>query len=154
MAVSATTWVDDLHNTIIGLDTAPLIYYLEEHPQYLPVVDPFFDALDRGEFTVITSTVTLLEALVQPLRSNATALISEYRDVLLHTPNLMIFDLNLAIAETSAQLRADYHLRTPDAIQVATAIHGGASFFLTNDTRLPEIPHLNMLVLDDLRKRN
>ena len=154
MAVSATTWVDDLHDAIIGLDTAPLIYYLEEHPQYLPVVDPFFDALDRGEFTVITSTVTLLEALVQPLRSNATALIFEYRDVLLHTPNLMIFDLNLAIAETAAQLRADYHLRTPDAIQVATAIHGGASFFLTNDTRLPEIPHLNMLVLDNLRKRD
>ncbi|WP_225896572.1 type II toxin-antitoxin system VapC family toxin [Amazonocrinis nigriterrae] len=43
----------------------------------------------------------------------------------------------LAIAETAAQLRADSNLRTPDAIQIATAIRAGASFFVTNDARLP-----------------
>ncbi|MCP4405458.1 MAG: twitching motility protein PilT [bacterium] len=61
-----------------------LIYCIEEHPDYLVVVDPFFDTLDRGDLTVTTSTVTLLEVLVQPLRSDETALIAEYRDILLH----------------------------------------------------------------------
>ena len=41
-------WVDDWHGQLVGLDTAPLIYYLEEHPTYLPLVDPFFDALARA----------------------------------------------------------------------------------------------------------
>ena len=154
MEVSATTWIDDLHNAIVGLDTAPLIYYIEEHPLYLPIVDPFFDAMGRGALTVITSTMTILEVLIQPLRSNASDLIAEYRDILLHTPNLATFDLNPAIAEIAAQLRAAHHLRTPDAIQVATAIHGGAAFFLTNDARLPDIPQIKLLVLDDLLKRH
>src|SRR2546423_772839 len=59
-------WVDDWHGQIVGLDTAPLIYYLEEHPTYLPLVDPFFDALARGDLHAVTSTVTLIEVLTQP----------------------------------------------------------------------------------------
>ncbi len=150
MELGTIEWINELHNTIVGLDTAPLIYYIEEHPQYLPVVDPFFDALDRKELTVITSTITLLEVLVHPLRSNETALIAEYRDILLNTPNLTTFEVNSAIAEEAARLRAGHHLRAPDAIQLATAISGGASFFLTNDLRFPEIEHLKILVVDEL----
>jgi predicted nucleic acid-binding protein len=56
-----------------------------------------------------------------------------------------------AIAEVAAQLRASYNLQTPDSIQMATAISGGASFFLTNDVRLPSLPGLEVLVLEELR---
>jgi hypothetical protein len=34
---------------------------------------------------------------------------------------------------------------------MATAIRTGASFFLTNDIRLPSLPGLTMLVLEELR---
>ncbi len=43
-------WVESLRGEIIGLDTAPLIYYIEENPKYLPTLQPFFEALDRREF--------------------------------------------------------------------------------------------------------
>jgi predicted nucleic acid-binding protein len=42
-------------------------------------------------------------------------------------------------------------LRTPDAIQMATAIFEGASFFVTNDARLPSLPGLEVLILEELR---
>jgi hypothetical protein len=61
-------WLDDFHGEVVGLDTAPLIYYLETNPTYLPLVDPFFAAVATGEVTVVTSTVTLVEVLVHPLR--------------------------------------------------------------------------------------
>ncbi len=35
---------------------------------------------------------------------------------------------------------------------MATAISEEASFFLTNDARLPSLPDLKILVLDDLKK--
>jgi predicted nucleic acid-binding protein len=54
------------------------------------------------------------------------------------------------IADEAAQLRARHGLRTPDAIQLATAIRSGASSFLTNDSRLPILAPLNMLVLNQL----
>jgi hypothetical protein len=56
------------------------------------------------------------------------------------------------IAEEAARLRAFHNIRTPDPILMATAILGGASFFLTNDTHLPSLPNLKTLVLEDLKK--
>jgi len=69
-----TEWIHQCHHALVGLDTAPLIYYIEGHPQYLGCLDPFFDAMERGEFIVITSTITLVEVLVQPLRANRMTL--------------------------------------------------------------------------------
>lgn len=55
-------WVAALRGQVIGLDTAPLIYFIEEHHAYLEIVRPFFVAMDRGELSVVTSTVTLKSA--------------------------------------------------------------------------------------------
>jgi predicted nucleic acid-binding protein len=143
-------WLAQLHGQIVGLDTAPLIYFIEENSNYLNVVDAFFEALFRGEFTVITSVLTITEVLVYPLRQGNTILAQKYRDILFNSQGLTIIEVFPDIAETAAQLRANYNLRPPDAIQMATAIRGGASFFLTNDTRLPSLPGLSVLVLDQL----
>ncbi len=143
-------WIETLQGKVVGLDTTPLIYFIEENSTYLATVRSFFEALDRGEFRVVTSVVTLLEVLVHPLRHEDKELAQQYRDILLHTEGLTIVSLFPEIAEKAAQLRAEYNTRTPDAIQMATAIHEGASFFLTNDARLPSLPALQVLLLDDL----
>jgi len=46
-------------------------------------------------------------------------------------------------------LRSQYSLRTPDAIQIATALQSNATALLTNDIRFPVLPALQMLILDD-----
>ena len=143
-------WVDSLQNTTVGLDTAPLIYFIEENSTYLECTRAFFEAMDRGDFTVVTSTVTLLEVLVHPLRSNNTALAAEYRDILLNS-KLMTTQISGSIAEEAARLRAVYNISTPDAIQISVSLNAGATHFFTNDIRLPEIPSLRILTLDSLR---
>jgi len=130
-----------------------LIYFIEEHPQYIHLLRPFFEALDRSEFTAVTSVVTLLEVLVQPLRRKDEGLAAQYRGILLEAEGLRTVMLSAELAEEAAWLRADHGLRTPDAIQLAAARHEGAAFFLTNDTRLPSIPGLTMLVLEELKAR-
>lgn len=35
-------WVDSLRGLTFAIDTAPLIYFIEEHPTYSPIVGPFF----------------------------------------------------------------------------------------------------------------
>ena len=142
-------WINGLQGKTVGLDTAPLIYFIEENPTYLEAAKLFFEAMDRGDFTVVTSTVTLLEVLVHPLRSNNTALAAEYRDILLNS-KLMTVDVSSTIAEQAARLRAVHNIRTPDAIQISAAINAGASHFFTNDIRLPEIPAIHILSLDSL----
>jgi len=143
-------WIEALGGTIVGLDTAPLIYLIEENPIFLPFVRPFFEAVDRGEFRVVTSILTLTEVLVHPMRRGDQELADQYRRILLHASQVTTAPVSEMIADEAAQLRARHGLRTPDAIQLATAIRSGASSFLTNDTRLPSLPPLNMLVLNQL----
>ena len=145
-------WIDDLQEKTVGLDTAPLIYFIEENPAYIETVRFFFEAMDRGDFLVVTSTVTLLEVLVHPLRSNNRELATEYRDILLNS-KLMTIEVSSAIAEQAAQLRAAHNIRTPDAIQISAALNAGATHFFTNDVRLPEIPSIQILSIDALVKK-
>ncbi len=135
----------------MGLDTTPLIYFIEENPTYLERVSTFFEALDDGEFYAVTSMVTLIEVLVHPLRRNDAALARRYQEILLNAGGLSTLPLSREVAEGAARLRATHNLRTPDAIQMATAVNAGASFFLTNDSRLPSLANLRVLVLDELR---
>ena len=144
-------WIDELRGRVVGLDTAPLIYYVEERAPYLETVDPFFAALTAGEFRAVTSILTLSEVLVQPMNHNDTPLVDRYRDIILHTPGLVTMRVSRRIAERAAAIRADHRrVRLPDAVQLATALIGRADFFLTNDIALPSLPGLKMLVVEDL----
>ena len=143
-------WLNDLRGKTVGLDTAPLIYFIEENPTYLEVAKLFFEAMDRGDFTVVTSTVTLLEVLVHPLRTNNAELAEEYRDILLNS-KLMTVGVSSTIAEQAARLRAAHNIRTPDAIQISAALNAGATHFFTNDIKLPDIADIRILSLDLLR---
>jgi predicted nucleic acid-binding protein len=146
-------WVEALRGSVVGLDTAPLVYYTEQNSEYLAVVDPFFDAIDRSEITVVTSIITLLEALIHPIQHNNTKLAQQYRDFLFNTDGVAAVFLDQAIAEEAARLRAVHKLRVADAIQIATAISQNASFFLTNDKRLSSLPYLQVLTVDELKTR-
>jgi predicted nucleic acid-binding protein len=144
-------WIAQLQGQVVGLDTAPLIYFIEENPIYVDLADAFFAAMSGGEFRVVTSVVTLLEVLVYPLREGDAALAQDYREILFEEEGLTTIEVSPAIAQEAARLRAVYNIHSLDAIQMATAILEGASFFLTNDARLPSLPGLEVLVLDELR---
>ncbi len=53
-------WLTELDGKLVALDSAPLIYYMECHPKYGRLVDPFFSAVQRGSIRIATSTLTLL----------------------------------------------------------------------------------------------
>jgi hypothetical protein len=73
-------WIDDLQGKTVGVDTSPLIFFIEEHSKYGPVLDPFFESVSRGEIQLVTSTVILLEVLVHPIRLNDEPLAQRYND--------------------------------------------------------------------------
>lgn len=143
-------WVDALDGQVIGLDTAPLIYYIEENEAYLPVIEPFFDALETGIFSVVTSTLTIIETLILPLRQQNESLANQYQQILTQSVNLTLVPTTVVIAQKAAELRAVHNIRTPDAIQLATAIERNASAFLTNDTGLKRVSEIQVLILDEL----
>ena len=72
-------WLDELSGRTVALDSAPLIYYIENHPHYFGYIRPFFEALENRQFKAATSVLTLTEVLVCPLRDKRYRLIEVER---------------------------------------------------------------------------
>ena len=53
-------WIAQLQGKLVGLDTAPLIYFMEQNSNYLEMMRVFFRSFDRGDFRMVISTVTLV----------------------------------------------------------------------------------------------
>jgi predicted nucleic acid-binding protein len=133
----------------IGLDTAIFVYYIEEHPRYLSLVEPVFEGIDRGRWRAVTSGVTLLETLVIPYRIGDEALADRYEGLLTRSRGLTLVELDRPLLRMAARLRATAGVRTPDALQLAAAVAARCAAYLTNDRALPRIPGLPVLQLRD-----
>jgi len=136
--------------TRLGLDTAPIIYFVEASPQYHAHCSPFFDQIDNQAIEAFTSVILLTETLVHPLRNSDVYRLSAFRSLLLATQGISTVSLTITVAERAAQLRAVYNLRTPDTIQVATALAIGCDAFLTNDINLKRVTELRVIVVGEL----
>ena len=117
----------------IAFDTDALIYYVEEHDQFLPVVEPAIDRVARGQAVAHISVITFLEVLVRPLREQRHDLVDRYRGILLDPANFTMHPVSSVIAERAASIRAEHNVEVADAIIAATAIAAGCDFLVTNN---------------------
>ncbi len=137
----------------IALDTSAFIYFVEQHPRYFPLCEKLFAGIETGRFTACTSTLTLLEVLVQPYRLQKDDIVLKFYALLTSYPNLTWVPVGLNVADKAAQLRAAHRLKTPDAIQAASAIAAGATGFICNDRAFRNVEGFDCFIIDDHVKR-
>jgi predicted nucleic acid-binding protein len=135
---------------LIALDTSIFIYQLDANARYVPFTDLIFRWVEAKGHAAITSTVTMTELLVRPYREGGHDAVDRFYSVLSRYPNLEWLPVDLRIADIAARLRAEFGLRTPDALQAATAAHGKATGFLTNDPVFNRLDVFEALLVDDL----
>lgn len=133
----------------VALDSAIFIYFIERDPRYLAIVKPVFAAIDDGRLEGVTSSLSLLETLVAPLRSGNDVMARQYERFLTRSRGVRVVPIDFALLRAAAALRAAHRLKTPDAIQAASALMGGCSAFITNDRRIPSLPGLRVLQLEN-----
>lgn len=134
----------------VGVDTSVFIYWMEDHPEYAPLVAPVFGMADRGDLGLVASSLALMEVLVAPYRRGRRRLARRCAAALCRSPGLELVDAGQAVMRAAAELRAATSISTPDAIHLATALTRGCSLFLTNDRRMPAIPELRVLRVAEL----
>ena len=96
----------------------------------------------------------MLELLVQPYRLSEIDRVNKFYALLSTFPHLEWVAPTLRIADVGARLRAEHSLRTPDALQAATALTWGATGFISNDPAFQRVANLEALILDDLLETN
>jgi predicted nucleic acid-binding protein len=145
---------DALHGIArLFIDTAPLIYLIEQHPVYFPVVQEVVRRIDAGAIEAYSSVITLTEVLTQPIRLGRLDLAAKYRHILKEARHFELAPIDVAIAEMAAEVRARYNLRTPDALQVATASALQCQAILANDSSFKRVAELRIILLDNLVDR-
>jgi predicted nucleic acid-binding protein len=134
----------------VYVDTNAIIYHVERVEPYYTAGVTLWDALDQGRVEVETSELALLEVLVKPLRDGNLPVANLFRAVLLGTIGLTCHPISRQVLEAGAQLRAQFNLKTPDAIHAATAIAARSVAFVTNDAGFRRVPHLPVQVLSEV----
>ena len=134
----------------IALDTSIFIYQMEANARYLALTDSVFSWVERTGHEAVTSTITMTELLVPSYGDNDERTIDEFYGLLSTYPNLRWIAPDLETADVAARMRATYRLRTPDALQAATALRADATGLITNDAAFARIKELETVVLDRL----
>ena len=129
-------------NALLLIDSAPIIYVLEDHPELAAVFRPVFAAHDDGLLRLAVTTVTLAEVLTGPLSARDEVLAERYRATL---KSWFVVDLDAEIAETAARLRAACKLKLADAVQAASALAVGADAVVTHDRDFSALHDLRVL---------
>ena len=126
----------------IAVDTAPIIYVLEGHPEFGARYAELFERAEASHYELTISTITLAEVLTGPLRTRNETLVRRYREALTTPPTWLVVDVTPAVAERAARIRSRSRLRLPDAIQMATALESSSVALVTHDRDFGDLEDL------------
>lgn len=137
--------------TKLAVDTPCILYYIEKNPKYLKLTETIFEEfLPAGKIEIIASTLLLTEILIRPFAQNRPELVLDYKSII--SKNITLYPPSEEIAERAAYLRAIYHLATPDAIHLATAIEENTSAIIGNDAKWKKVKEIKTILLDEFLK--
>ena len=127
---------------LLLINSAPIIYVLEDHPKFAARFGPLFEAHAAGRLQFAVTTVTIAEVLTGPMKANDEALARRYRAIL---KSWRPVDLNVDIAESAARLRASLRLGLADAVQAASALAINAAALVTHDRDFSRVRSLRII---------
>ena len=148
--LSPQIWAGLPQYSTVVVDTAPFIYIFESHPRFADQFVGLFEAAAAGKLIIALSTITLAEVLTGPLKTGQTALAKRYEKAL---SGYTLMSVTPPIAALAAQLRAQYRLKLPDAIQLATALDAGAAAFVTHDRDFSQVTGVVILTGEPGKRR-
>ena len=121
---------------LIYLDACLLIYAFENHPLHGTLVRQRLASAAAEALAI--SPLVQLECLVGPIKTGNLVLQHYYEEGLRRLVNLPLPE---AVFLQAARARAQFGLKTPDAIHLAAAQHHRCAALWTNDDRLAQAGH-------------
>ena len=139
---SKRLWGDLKTNDFVVVDSAPLIYFLDGHPQFSSLFDGLFEAYDAGQLRIAISTIAIAEVLAGPFKNGQDVLAKRYEKAL---SAFDVIPVTQDIAVSASRLRISCALKLMDALQAATALEIGAQALVTHDRNFSRFSGLPVL---------
>jgi len=121
---------------IIAVDSMIFIYHFDNHHLFGSNSHAILENYEKG-FQLITSVVSVTETLSISWYQQYPEIQQKIQNYFNLAANLIVYPITINIAIEAAKLRRLFKpLRTPDALQLATAVIYKAGTFVTHDKRL------------------
>lgn len=134
---------------IFFFDACAVIYWVESK-------NPFYQKLLQGlksihdqypEGSIAISRISVLECRVRPLMEKNKANLDLYEDFF-SMDDLKIVELTPEVIDLATDFRVKYLLKTPDALQAASAASlKEETIFITGDTLFKKVHELNLKLI-------
>ena len=129
------------------LDAFALIYRFEGAAPFRTAAMDLMAQLTAQQASVelAVSRLSVLECRVKPLREGNAALLKRYDDFF---AAVNIVELSAAVVDAATHLRARYGLKTPDALQAASAFAASErALFVTADAGFARVAGLDVRLI-------
>ena len=132
----------------VFLDTAPLIYLLDNDANYIQKIRLIFTELREAGIPIVSSVITCEEYLVFPFRTNNREKIAAFCEFVSDC-GIVLRNIDRETAEKAARIRAEYpYFKGMDALQLASACLSGCDVMLTNDNQLKQFQEVRCITVD------
>ncbi len=133
---------------ILFLDACALIYRFEGAPAFRLAATALIAKLTAEQPLVVlaVSRLSVLECRVKPLRDGDAVLLNRYDEFfrLVH-----VVELSPAVVDLATDIRVRHGLKTPDALQAASALSlPGSVVFVTADLGFSKVTALQVRLID------
>lgn len=131
----------------VYFDTNIFIYIFEGSPQYQDAIKLVLQLVESEEIEAFTNEITLGELLVFPFKNKQERIARTYIQALNNPDFVALTPTTQDIHIKAAQIRAEYGIKYPDAVHVASALLSACDVFLTNDRKIKAVDPLEMVYL-------
>lgn len=134
----------------VGLDTAVLIYQLEDVSPYVDLTTHLLTHAALGKWQLHVSAISIAEILAGPWKAGDANTARRIEDSLRALPSLAVADVTLDVAVAAARLRGQTNLPLADSLILASMVRREVQLVVTNDTawRVKGLP-FKVLILED-----
>lgn len=133
---------------LVHVDAGVIGHHLVADPQYLSLTRELFEALRSGRAKAQVSSMSVYQVLAEAYRRGHDAEAREIAKILTVHPGLSIVPVTPEIATQAAEVKAQLGGSTERAMQIATALIGGADLYVTEHTTLRRIVGMSVVNLD------
>jgi predicted nucleic acid-binding protein len=120
----------------VYVDANILIFAVDRHPVWEPMLRPLMAAIDARRVRATTSELTYAEVMVKPLENGPASVVAAYEDLFSPGSPLRVCPVDREIVRRAARLRAEHHLKLADAVHLATALEQHCEVMITHDGAL------------------
>jgi len=134
----------------VFLDASAIIYLLEGEPGIQHATQNILTSLCSSDVkpAIVVSALSLLECRVHPIRTGDAARLEKF-DHFFANPGLSIAELDGDVIERATRIRARHGIRTPDALQAASALTLLENpAIVTGDKDFRKIPELTVHLVE------